>query len=109
MFNIAQEPVFTRTVTVQIPHEESVREETFAATFAGVSDDELDEFQLDTAEGTKTFLRRIIVSLGDLADENGDRIPYDEAAREAVIAWPFTRTALARAYFEGLSAAKAGN
>jgi hypothetical protein len=109
MFNVAVRPTFRRTVAVTVPDGDGSRTESFIAYFRGLPDDEIAKFDLATVNGTKAFLRAVIVQLDDILDEAEDPLPYRDDVREAVLAWPNARIALARSYFEGFAQAAEGN
>ena len=57
----------------------------------------------------KAGLRKSILHLGDLCDEDGNPVEYSEDVREAILGLPYARVALIEAYTAGLHAARAGN
>lgn len=109
MFKLADAPCFTREVTVRVPCDGGHRNETFKATFLAISVTEAQSYDLATFEGTTRFLEAVIFDLSDIADEQGKPLPYNHALRTRLIDLPWTRSALAAAYFEALGAARLGN
>lgn len=109
MFKIIANPTFTRTVEVLVPADGGHRKESLTATFRVIDVEESKRYDLYDQEGTRAFLERIIVRLDDLADESGEHLPYSDAVRDQALALPYVRLALARAYFEAVTAAKRGN
>ncbi len=109
MFKVQQSPIFTRPVTVHVPEGGGTRDDTFSATFKAIPSSEVARFDLGTEAGTKEFLRAVTKDLGDLADAAGEPLKCNAEIFEQVLDWPFTRLALASAYFEGVTAARTGN
>ncbi len=109
MFKIADNPTFTVTVPVFVPTDGGHRKETFKATFAVVPTDEVARFDLADEKSTREFLARAIVSLGDIAGEDDQPIPYSDELRDRVLSLPYARLALARAYFDSVTKVRAGN
>lgn len=109
MFKVNTRPTFTRTVTVHVPHGEGFVEETFKATFCLLDSEDSAPERFTDEDGQRLFLEQAIVSLEDIADEDGKVIPYDTAVRDAVIRRLDARSALTRAYYAALGEAQAGN
>lgn len=109
MFKVNVSPTFTRTVRVQIPTDGGHRQETLKATFRVLNTDEVEGFDLATTEGTSAFLCAVIESLDDIADANGEQIPYNNEVRDQVLKMPYVRLALSREYFEAVAKARKGN
>lgn len=106
MLKITDTPEFTHIVRVQTPVDGGHREDTFKCRFRVVEDDESAGF---TVDAVKTHLRRLIVSMEDLADENGKPIPYSDEVRDRVLNLPHARIALLRAYRDAFARERAGN
>ncbi|MDZ4136033.1 MAG: hypothetical protein U1D06_10655 [Paracoccaceae bacterium] len=106
MFKLVARPEFTHTVAVMVPIDGGHREESFTARFRLTEDEDA---RVDTFDGTVTWLREIIISLGDLVDEAGKAIPYSDEVRDRVLALPYARIALARTYFAAVGKARLGN
>lgn len=109
MFNVLENPTFTRPVKVQVPKGDGVEEQVFKATFNALEEAEVDGLSMADTDGTKDFLRRALVSMDDLAGEDGNPIPYSEEIREAVISKPYARIALMGAYHIGMNGLLPGN
>ncbi|MDK3072770.1 hypothetical protein QO034_06580 [Sedimentitalea sp. JM2-8] len=107
MLKITDTPEFTHTVRVQTPVDGGHREDTFKCRFRVVEDDENDAGF--TVDAVKARLRRIIVSMEDLADENGKPVPYSDEVRDRVLNLPHARIALLRAYAAAFAKERAGN
>lgn len=106
---LAANPTFKHKVRASVPIDGGFRDETFEATFNVLSPDKMEEFDLTTGSGTTEFLKAAIVSLGDLAGEDGLTLPYSDEVRDQVLALPYARTALIVAYGKGVAGAKSGN
>ncbi|QAX29270.1 hypothetical protein [Leisingera sp. NJS204] len=109
MFNVLENPTFTRPVKVQVPKGDSVEEQTFKATFNALDDAETDGLSMIDTDSTKEFLRRAVLTMDELAGENGKPIPYSEDTREAVLSKPYARIALMAAYHTGMNGLLPGN
>lgn len=106
MFNITAQPEFSHVVAVLVPCDGGHREETLRARFRVVSTDETDT---STMEGIEAFLKSVIVSLDELVDGGGEPVLYNNAVRDQVLALPYARLALLRAYMTAITKAKLGN
>lgn len=106
MFKLVTRPEFTHPVTVMVPIDGGHREESFTVRFRLTEDENA---RIDTFDATIIWLRDIIVSIGDLVDEAGTAIPYSDEVRDRVLALPYARIALTRAYFAAVGKARVGN
>lgn len=102
MFTLLKNPQFKTTARIIVPTEEGDVEQTLDVRFRLMTDE-------DTALEATEFLRRSVVSMGDIVDEAGKPLPYTEALRDQMITIPFVRLGLVRAYWAALSKAKLGN
>ncbi|MCC7097268.1 MAG: hypothetical protein IT472_08825 [Thermomonas sp.] len=109
MFKIVAEPTFTHTITVLVPADGGHEKETLDVTFRVLSLDEVAKLDLASEEDSRRFLQRVIVSLGDLADGEGNALPYSDKVRDQVLALPYARNAIAAGYFEAVGKARQGN
>lgn len=109
MFRLQANPTFTHRVRVSVPVDGGHREETFKATYRVLAIGEAEEFDLSTTEGSADFLRKAIVSLDDIAGEDGQPLPYNDELREQCLRIPYVRQALAKTYFEAVAKARVGN
>jgi hypothetical protein len=108
MFVIDAAPTFTRTVDVKVPKGEGFETQSFQATFRVIEETEAETTIGDT-EPVKDMLRARIVSMDDLADANGKKVPYSETVREQVLNLPYVRLALIAVYNRALFGEIAGN
>ncbi len=109
MFKITKSPEFTHVVTVLVPVDGGHDEQTFKARFRAVLSTKAIAADVRQPEGFLTFLREIIVSLDDLADERGTIMTYNDDVRERLLAYPYVRIALLKTYTEALNKARLGN
>lgn len=109
MFNIITRPQFTHTVKVAVPADGGCREESMQVRFQALPDDEADGFRLDDPDGMKGFLRRVVLRIDDLVGGDGIPIDWSDETRELVLALPWARMALMRAYTLAVVNARLGN
>lgn len=109
MFKLVENPTFTHTVKVKVPVDGGYADQSFKATFNVVPLDERRQFDLEDAEASDAFLRRIIAKLDDIADAEGKPLEYSDAVRDALIARDYVRIAIVRSYFEAMGGARSGN
>ncbi len=109
MFKIVTEPTFTHMVTVMVPADGGHAQETLDVTYRVVPSSEIAKFDLSAEDDSLRFLQRVIVRLGDLADEDGKALPYSDKVRDQVLALPYARGAIAAAYFAAIAKARQGN
>jgi len=109
MFKIDPNPQFTHTVKIRVPVDGGFREDTLKATFRVIPTDEAKTFDLSEGSGSRDFLCRAIVNLDDIADAEGNPLPYNDALRDQLLNFQYVRVGLGRAYFEGVAGARTGN
>lgn len=109
MFKVIKKPTFTHEVKISTPVDGGFKEETVKATYAVLGTSEAKNHDLDTAEGSLSFLRAVVRKIDDLFDEAGQAISYNDEIRDALFDTPYVRRALADGYFAGLRGAKTGN
>ena len=107
MFNIDKTPTFTVPVPLVL---EGIEEpQSFRATFRTVSDEEALAADTKSVDGFKAFLRRIIVRLHDLEDDDGNVVESSPAVIERLLGFSHVRIALQRAYWGAMLKARLGN
>lgn len=109
MFKIVEERTFTHRVEVQVPVDGGFQKQDFKATFRALDPSVVEEFDMGRSDGQSEFLRAVIVSLDDIADDQGAPQPYNDALRDQVIKLPYARLPLVQAYFGAVGKAKKGN
>lgn len=109
MLKIDPNPRFTRTVTAMVPVDGGHEKQEFKATFKALTVTELAAFDLYTEDGTTTFLKTVVVGLGDIVGADEKPAPYSDDLRDTVIAMPWSRAGLVEEYFKGIGKARSGN
>jgi len=107
MFKITTEPKFTHPVTVCVPVDGGFKEQTFPVTFRVLPMDQLQ--QEEGSAGQIETLRKVVVHMGELVDENDQPISYSDDIRDQLIQFSFVRLAILKKYIEAMSKMKAGN
>lgn len=108
MFDITDTPEFTHIVHVQTPVDGGHREDTFKARFK-VIDDEGQKINFYKVGEVKDYLRKLLISMDDLADGKKKPIQYSDEVRDQMLALPHVRMALLKTYNEALTKARVGN
>lgn len=99
MFTLAAEPRFSCPVTVAQP---GMAAQRFTATFRLLPLDQRTELGA-TEAGTDELMRLSLVDVTEVQDEAGAPIPFGPELVEALIANPWTRRGLVRAWVEALA------
>ncbi len=90
---------FNWPVTVDVPGEE---EQTFTARFVELSQDELDKI-FEQSRSDDVLINRVLIGWGeDVLDSQGKPVKFSTAARDAMVARPFLRSAIAQAYVKAI-------
>lgn len=108
MFKIAEKPTFTHRVEANMPVDGGFETQTWKTTFELIPLEDADSYSNSVADTTE-FLKRIVVSMDELADAEGRPIEYNDDVRDAVLRLPWARLALLRAYGKGAAGAKEKN
>jgi len=110
MFKIVSNPTFTHEVKVAVPCDGGYRDESCRATFRVIPHGEGANLNLGDADESTEFLRKIVVSIDDIADDNGNALPWNDEVRDQLFAnFPYLRRALARTYFTALQGERVKN
>lgn len=110
MFKVTHRPVFTRTIKVQVPiDDDRFREETFKAKFEGLPMDDLDSFEVDTTDGMKALLTRVVQDLEDVCGDDDKEIPFSDQLLADVLSNAAARGALYSTYLASISGLRTGN
>lgn len=109
MFRIVQEPTFKRDVSVLTPADGGHRTEKLTAVYRLLPIDKLKDFDFETLDGPRDFLKAAVVSLDELEDESGQPIAWNDEVRDLLFGLMHVRTALVRTYFEAVGKATVGN
>jgi len=98
-------PTFKSTVTVKT--QEGI--DTCTATFKAIPFSQLEEFDLDTPEGTRKALGELLIELDGLEDANGKSVPFCDEVLDWILDQPIHRAAVFEAYTKGIQEAATGN
>lgn len=101
-FKLNKNPTFVTTATIAVPTDNGPQDETLSVRFRVLDDEAL---ELPSPE----FLKRAILRIDDVLDDEGEPVPSSEELISQVISLPFTRLPLVRAYMAALTGARAGN
>lgn len=101
---LQKNPTFTATVTATIPTDDGPVVQDFRVRFRVLPDAEWSE-QADIRE----VLKRAVVSVQDVVGDDGEAIASSPDLIEQIVGTPFLRPALAQAYWQTISGARAGN
>jgi len=112
MFKFLANPTFSWPVLVRTPQAGNVVESRFTATFVLLPQAERDRLGV-TGEGTDELLRRSLIGLDGVVNDDGIPLPWSDDLTRLLVANPWVRRGLVEAYSEALagvpSAAAAGN
>ena len=109
MFKVVKNPTFTATVKISAPTEGGVVSSSFTARFKAITISAAEQFNLLSAEGTLNYLRAILIGWEGVADENGEAISFNDAARDELLDIPFVRIGILDTYNAAMRGAKSGN
>jgi len=107
MFKVSSEPEFTRRVTVFVPSDGGHIPQTFSVTFRVLDDEQLGG--TDGVEAQKDSLRKVIVKMDELIDDNDEAIPYSDGIRDQLLGLSYVRLALLKTYVSAVTKMKSGN
>lgn len=109
MYKITDTLEFTHTVPVMVPADGGHIEQTMKVRFTILPAKETDNMDPRADDALQDILKRIIVSIEDVVDDDDNQIPYSDAIRDRLLALPFVRVAMWRAYTAAITKAKVGN
>lgn len=109
MFKVVKNPTFTATVKVSAPTEGGVVSSSFTARFKALSISDTEAFNLLTTEGTLNYLRAILIGWDGVADEEGEAISFNDAARDQLLDLAYVRVGILNTYNAAMMGAKSGN
>ncbi|PHR86117.1 MAG: hypothetical protein COA78_38305 [Blastopirellula sp.] len=102
MFKITKNATFTHTVTIPVPVDGGHDNQSMQVTYRVLTDDQIKEYDLNTTEGQKDFLRGAIVSLGDLIGADEKPIRYNDTVRDSILALSYARPSLLAGYSDAM-------
>jgi len=109
MYKVVKTLEFTHTVPVMVPTDGGHTEQQLKVRYRIVPGTDNDGLDLSESDGMLTFLKKVIVSIEDLVDEQDHPIPYNNKVRDQLLEFPFIRVALSRGWVAAVTKAKAGN
>lgn len=106
-FKLAKSPTFKATVTIETQDDKGrTQKDTVIATFKRCGEEELAEFtDLKNAE----LMRRVLLNVEGLIDENNEPVPYEGDNIEGFLAIPPATHALAMAFWQASRLGRAKN
>lgn len=117
MFVLKKDHSYAWPVTVQVPADGGdIREEQFTCTFQILPQARIESLmeEMRADEGTtlgggadERILREVVVGWEDVKDESGDVIPFTGENLATLMALPYARIGVMRAYFESVMGEKA--
>jgi hypothetical protein len=106
MFKIARLPRLKRPVPLFVEVDGVKEDHSFSAVFQII---EIDRANMEDEESQKRFLNEVVVGLDDIADEDGEIVPFSRTLLDGVIARYDSRAALIKAYFSAALETAQGN
>jgi hypothetical protein len=109
MFKIINRPEFTHEVTVTMPVDGGFEDFSFRARFRLLPTSDVEGMKVDSVDGMKAFLKKVIVDLLDLVDEQDKPLTFNAKLLDQVLDLQPSRIALMQTYFAAVSKGRAGN
>lgn len=105
MFKLAQKTSYTWPVTVHIPADGGrFTKAGFDAEFKALPQERIDDYLAGRGNDDEAdFLNEVVIGWKGVADDAGADVPYSEDAKPKLLAIPYVRTALVRAFFESIT------
>jgi hypothetical protein len=107
VLRINKTPTFT--VSVPLVLDGIDEPQAFRATFRAISDEEALAAETRTVDGFKAFLRRVVVRLHDLVDDQDAPVEFTPELLEEMLGFQHIRMALQAAYWKSVMKARLGN
>jgi hypothetical protein len=98
MFNINTLPRVTVPVPLFVEVDGKRQNHSFSATFEMI-DPEAEGINPAEGRGDRDLLERVVVGLGDIADNEGNVLPFSDELKHQVLARLDARAALVRAFY----------
>ena len=98
MFNINTLPRVTVPVPLFVQVDGERQDHSFSATFELI-DPEAEGIDVTVGTGDRELLDRVVVGLGDIADNKGDVLRFSDELKRRVLARMDARAALLRAFY----------
>lgn len=100
-YRLKKNRTFTTTATLTIPSDEGPVTQTLGVRFKVLPGAE--------AMQVEDFLRTAILHLSDIIDDDGEPVAFSETLLEQIIAEPWARVGLLKAYWNEMAGARAKN
>ena len=99
---------FSAPVTVQVPGQSGPVPQTFHAEMIELEQPDLDRIAAQP-DADMELIRKTLVGWAGIQNVNGDEMPFSEELRDRLMARPYVRYAIARAYYDAIGGRAAGN
>jgi hypothetical protein len=109
MFKIDPNPTFKHKVTIPTPSNGAFVNQELEVTYTALTDDVTAEFNFNTTQGERDFLRAAIADLSDVQGPDGKEITDTDEKIDTVIALPYARQPLIVGYAAGIVRGRVGN
>jgi hypothetical protein len=109
MFKVIKNPTFTATVKVSAPTDGGFADGSFTGRFKVLSISEAEDFNLLSSEGTKDYLRAILIGWEGVVDDSGEPLSFNDAQRDELLDIPYIRVGILNTYNAAMMGAKRGN
>ncbi len=95
MFKLQKSPTFTTTATIAVPTDDGLVNQTMTVRFRLLDDESQ---KLDVVP----WLREAILSISDIADDDGNQLAFGSEVLDKILSLPFARVGLVRAYWQAM-------
>ncbi len=99
---LSKNPTFVTKAIILVPTDDGQVEQSISVRFRVLQEDGLEV-------ASPEFLKRAILRIDDVVDDDDTPLASSDALIDQVIAQPYTRLPLVKAYFQALSGARVGN
>lgn len=103
MFRIDPNPTFARDVVIQVPTDEGYEAHTLRTRFKVVDFDTLTSFDLMKPADQTAYLDAIVERFENVGDHEGKVLEPTPDLKARILAMPFTRAPLMKAYERALT------
>lgn len=101
-FKLNKNPTFVTKVTIAVPTDEGFVDETLSVRFKVVGDA---AWEMNSPE----FLREVILRIDGVLNDDDEPVASSGQLIEDVLALPFTRLPMVKAYMQAVTGARVGN
>ncbi|HFQ15141.1 MAG TPA: hypothetical protein ENK41_02195, partial [Rhodobacteraceae bacterium] len=107
MFKIAEKVEFSRRVPIKVPTDGGFEEQSLELRFRYVTEEERKRVTVKGGDWGRAFMRLAIVHIGDVVDENGKELPYNDRLRDRLLDFTFVLGPVMDAYVEAAAGERA--